>query len=123
MDRRYVLSELSRLRKKRERLERVISRSGAMINASLVEVYLGTKAKKRSKPNYYLSWKESGKTRLRYVKKQEKEFVTKEALRWREYKEGLVELIKINRRVENLLREWGKERTDGSYKDMGKRSK
>lgn len=118
MNRSNLLAQLSRSRKKRDRLERIISRSGAMINASFVKVYLGTRQKKRKRPNYYLSWKEEGKTQLRYVRKDEIAVVGVKASRWKEYKKALAQLVKVNRQVERLLREWGKERIDNGYKSM-----
>jgi len=118
MNRSNLLAQLTRLRKKRGHLERIISRSGAMINASFVKVYLGTRRKKRKRPNYYLSWKEGGKTQLRYVRKDEIAVIGVKAWRWKEYKRALAQLVKVNCQVEKLLREWGKERIDDRYKSM-----
>lgn len=103
---RKEIVELCNLRKE---IENKLMQRREMIDACLIEVYLGTKKKKRKKPVYYLSWKEEWqKTKLEYVKVGDLYKVEKRTKQWKEYSELMKKWRKISKDIENEFVELGK---------------
>ena len=99
--------QISRLKSKRYKLEAYLLRNHDMIQASLVKRFLGTSTAKREKGYWYLSRAVKGKTVLNYVKLNELEKVGRKTSEWKKYSSSLSELVKINKNIEQLLRELG----------------
>ena len=107
-----IRKEISLLWKERMGLENSILRPQRMIDACLIERYLGTREKKRKTPAFYLSQKIEGKTNLEYIKKTEVAKVKKKTEAWREYSLLMQRIVSLNRRIERLLRELGKSQVE-----------
>ena len=102
-----IRKKISGLKSKRYKLEAYLLRSHDMIQASLVKRFLGTSTAKREKGYWYLSRAVAGKTVLNYVKLNELEKVSRKTSEWKKYSSSLSELVKINKAIEQLLRELG----------------
>ena len=104
-----IRREILQLKEKREELEKALMKRRSMVDACLIERYLGTKHKKRGKPYYYLSWKESGqKTKLEYVKEFALYQVKKKTSQWKEFSYAMSKWIKISKAIGKNFRELGK---------------
>ena len=104
-----IRREILKLKEEREQAEKVLMRRRRMIDACLIKRYLGTKRKKRAKPAYYLSWKESGqKTKLEYVKEFALYQVKKKTSQWKEFSYAMSKWIKISKAIGKNFRELGK---------------
>lgn len=100
--------EILKLKAEREKLEKILMKRRTMIDACLIERYLGTKQKKRGEPAYYLSWKEEGqKTKLEYVRKTNLYQVKKKAIQWREFSSAMSKWVKISNAIERNFRSLG----------------
>ena len=107
-----IRKEISLLRKERMGLENSVLRHRRMIDACLIERYLGTREKKRTTPAFYLSQKTEGKTDLKYVRKEEVSKVKRKTEAWREYSLLIQRIVSLNRRIERFLRELGKSQVE-----------
>lgn len=97
--------EILKLKEERERLEKILMKRRIMIDACLIERYLGTKQKKRGKPAYYLSWKEEGqKTKLEYVRKTNLYQVKKKTSQWRKFSSAMSKWVKTSNAIERNFR-------------------
>lgn len=93
----------------RKELEEKLMKHREMIDACLIQVYLGTKKKKRKKPTYYLSWKEAGqKTKLEYVKEGDLYKVEKRTKQWKEYSRLMKRWRRITYEIEKKFIELGR---------------
>lgn len=100
------------LRTRRAQLETRLLRRRRMLRASLVERYLGTTAKKRKTPAYYLSGLYQGKTVLRYVRKEDWSRVLPQARAWSEYYHLAAQWVKLGEELEAVWRELGQAQAD-----------
>lgn len=107
-----IRQKISILRKERERLEDSVLKHRRMIDACLIERYLGTKKKKRTTPSFYLSKKVAGKTKLEYVRNTELAKIRKKTESWREYSVLMQRITSLNRRIERLFRKLGKTQVE-----------
>jgi len=78
-----------------------------MINESFVQMRTLAGGKKRKTPAYYLSKKVGGRTRLKYIKKDDIELVRKRTSSWKYYSLNLSEYVKISKEIEKLFRKIG----------------
>lgn len=101
------------LRKERKGLEDSALKHRRMIDACLIERYLGTKKKKRTTPAFYLSKKVAGKTELEYVRNTEFAKVRRKTKVWREYSLLMQRITSLNHRIERLFRKLGKTQVEG----------
>ena len=62
--------QISALQLRRRSLESKLLQRRTMVSASLLERYLGSGAKRRSSPAYYLSRSVHGRSKLTYIKKE-----------------------------------------------------
>jgi hypothetical protein len=108
-----IRKEISVLRGERKRFEDSAFKHRRMIDACLIERYLGTKKKKRTTPAFYLSQKIEGKTKLEYVKNTEVAKVKRKTEAWKEYSLLMQRIVSLNRRIERLLRKLGKTQVEG----------
>jgi len=108
-----IRQKISMLRKERMRLEGSALKHRRMIDACLIERYLGTEKKKRATPAFYLSRKVAGKTELEYVRNIELAKVRRKTKAWREYSLLMQRITFLNRRIERLLRKLGKTQIEG----------
>ena len=108
-----IRQKISILRKERMRLEDSALKHRRMIDACLIERYLGTKKKKRTTPAFYLSKKVEGKTKLEYVGNTEIAKVRRKTEAWREYSLLMQRIVSRNHRIERLLRKLGKTQVEG----------
>lgn len=60
-------------------------------------------AKGEKHTSYYLSWSEQGKTKLKYVKRQDEKEVLRGARNYQKYQRRMAELRKLNQKVVGLL--------------------
>lgn len=95
------------LRKERKRFEDSALKHRRMIDACLIERYLGTRKKKRITPAFYLSRKIKGKTKLKYVKKVDLAKIRRKTEAWREYSLLIHRITVLNHRIEKLFRRLG----------------
>lgn len=107
--------EICSLKAKRDCLEDLALRHRVMINACLIERFLGTKKKKRSTPAYYLSRKIAGKTRLIYIPREELGKLKKRTDKWREYALLMKRINLLSQRIIALFRRLGKVQIDKSW--------
>ena len=119
------LSELRhkilRLKARREKIEdSLMKRRIPMINASLLERYLGTKLKKRKTPAYYLCWAEKGKIRMKYIRRKDLEKVSRKTKKWQEFSQSIAKWVKITKAMEKNLRQLGMSQIDPKW-EKGKK--
>ena len=92
---------------KRRSCEKYLLARHKMINASFVQMRTLAGGKTRKTPAYYLSTKVGGKTKLKYIKKDDIELVRKRANSWKYYSLNLSEYVKISKEIEELFRKLG----------------
>lgn len=114
--------KIAELRIQQDKLEEKLLRRRHMIRASLVKRFLGTRDRKRKKPYWYLSQAIEGKTILSYVRFSDLDRVSKKAGAWKEFSSTLAQWVKVNRRLERLLRDLGEAQSE-EYKPKEKKKK
>jgi hypothetical protein len=96
------------LSRKRSRFERIAMGRWPMVAASFMP--------RRLRPGgpevYYLSASIRGESRHRYVRKGEVGYWRKRALAWREFMKAMASWVKVNREIEEELREIGRLRSE-----------
>ncbi len=97
---RYLMTEIGSY-------ERYLMARHRMIDASLVEMKTLAKKRQRKTSAYYLSRKVDGKTKLKYVKKDDMDIVTRRATAWKYYSHNLSEYVKKSKEIESLFRKLG----------------
>jgi hypothetical protein len=102
-----IKSKIAYLVRKRRSCEKYLLARHKMINASFVQMRTLAGGKKRKTPAYYLSAKIDGKTKLKYIKKDDVELVRKRATSWKYYSLNLSEYVKISKEIEGLFRKLG----------------
>jgi hypothetical protein len=107
-----IRQKITMLRKERKRFEESALKHRRMIDACLIERYLGTSKRKRTTPAFYLSRKIKGKTKLKYVKKAELTQVRRKTDAWREYSLLIQRISALNYRIEKLFRQLGKSQIE-----------
>ncbi len=107
--------EICSLKAKRDCLEDLALRQRVMINACLIERFLGTKKKKRTTPAYYLSRKIAGKTRLIYIPRDKVGKLKKRTDKWCEYALLMKRINLLSRRIIALFRRLAKLQIDRSW--------
>lgn len=110
-----IRKEICSLKAKRDCLEDLALRHRVMINACLIERFLGTKKKKRSTPAYYFSRKIAGKTQLIYIPREEVGKLKKRTDEWREYALLMKRINLLSQRIIDLFRRLGKIQVDRSW--------
>ncbi|MBA7482652.1 hypothetical protein ES705_09055 [subsurface metagenome] len=110
-----IRKEICSLKAKRDCLEDLALRHRVMINACLIERFLGTKKKKRSTPAYYFSRKIAGKTQLIYIPREEVGKLKKRTDEWREYALLMKRINLLSQRIIDLFRRLGKVQVDRSW--------
>lgn len=100
--------KVSILKGKRERLERIAIGRSPMVPASFMP--------RRLRPGapvvYYLSATIDGKSRHRYIRKGEVEYWRKRAYAWRRFIKAIALWVKVNKEIEEGLREIGRLRCE-----------
>jgi hypothetical protein len=107
---------ISKRLKERQFIERSLLKHREMIAACLIARHLGSSQEKRKIPSYYLSGKVSGKTLLRYVKKDDLGRVRRGVEAWREFSSSLSRWRKLNNEIEKLFRKLGKVQSEEPFK-------
>ncbi|MEW6619453.1 MAG: hypothetical protein AB1422_08990 [bacterium] len=115
-----IRQKISRKLEEKQDMEKALLRHREMIMVCLIKRRLGTSAKKRSSSAYYLSGKISGKTKLKYVKKQELLRMKKETSQWCEFNRYLTKWWKISNEVRELFRELGKAQSKEPFREEEK---
>jgi len=110
-----IRKEICLLKVQRDRLEASALHRRIMIDACLIERFLGTKEKKRTTPAYYLSRKIGGKTRLIYIPREEVGKLKKRTDKWREYALLMKRINLLSQRIIALFRRLGKVQIDSSW--------
>jgi hypothetical protein len=105
------------LKVQRDQLESLALRHRVMIDACLIERFLGTKEKKRNTPSYYLSRKIAGKTRLVYIPREEVRKLGKKTDSWREYGVLVKRSKLLSQRIISLFRQLGKVQIDRRWEE------
>lgn len=101
----------------RDFIEKVILKHREMITGCLITRNLGTAEEKRKRPSYYLSGKVSGKTVLKYVKKDNLERVRKRCEAWREFSISIAKWRKLSKEIEELFRELGRVQSKNPFSE------
>lgn len=104
--------QVSRLRLRREAIERKLLQRWNMLRASFIVRYLGTKEQKRQKPACYLSYRAGGRTMLVYVKQRDMEKLRKRAEQWSQYLGLLAEWVKLSKEMGVCFRQLGEAQSD-----------
>ena len=102
-----IKSKIAYLVRKRRSCEKYLLVRHKMINASFVQMKTLAGGKIRKTPAYYLSAKIGGKTRIKYIKKDDIELVRKRTTSWKYYSLNLSEYVKISKEIEELFRKLG----------------
>jgi succinyl-CoA synthetase beta subunit len=115
--------KILQLKVDREKVEKIlIKRHYPMINASLLERYLGTRIKKRKTPAYYLCWAEKGKIRMKYVHLKDLEKISRKTRKWQEFSQAMSKWVKITTAMEKIFRRLGITQIDPKWEKEGKKS-
>lgn len=96
------------LRKKRDRFEKIAMGRNPMVAASFMKRRLRSGAPEV----YYLSASINGKSRHRYVRKDEVEYWHRRAMEWRNFIKAMASWVKVNKEIEKELREIGEIRCE-----------
>lgn len=102
-----IKAKIAYLVTQRRSCEKYLLARHKMINASFVQMRTLAGGKIRKTPAYYLSAKVGGKTKLKYIKKDDMELVRKRATSWKYYSINLSEYVKISKEIEELFRKLG----------------
>ena len=109
--------EVFLLKGKRSTLERVAMSFVPMVAGSLYE----RRFRPGGAPAYYLSIPTPRNSWQRYVRKDELDYFRRHAAHWREFVHAMAEWVRVNNKIEQLLRRIGKERCDKLEIRRGKR--
>jgi hypothetical protein len=94
---------VSILRKKRDKLEKIAMEHSPMVPASFMP--------RRLKPDgplvYYLSASINGQSRHRYIRKGEVEYWRRRAYAWRRFIKAMASWVKVNKKIQKELRQIG----------------
>lgn len=96
------------LRRKRDRLERVVMGRSPMVAAS----FMPRRMRVGGGVVYYLSASIRGESRHRYIRKAEVGYWRKRAFSWRRYIRAMASWVKVNGEIERELREIGRLRCE-----------
>lgn len=96
------------LKKKRDELEKIVMRRAPMVAAS----FMPRRLRKGGPLVYYLSASIEGKSRHRYIRKEEVEYWRKRAMEWRKFIKAMSLWVKVNKEIEKRLREIGRLRCE-----------
>ncbi len=113
-----IRQAIFRKSKDRDFIEKVLLKHREeMITGCLIARNLGTALEKRKTPSYYLSGKVSGKTVLKYVKKDNLEGIRKRCEAWREFSSSIAKWRKLSKEVEELFRELGRVQSENPFSE------
>lgn len=101
----------------REFIEKVLLKHREMITGCLITRNLGTTVEKRKTPSYYLSGKVSGKTVLKYVRKDKLDRVRKRCEAWREFSKYIAKWRKLSKEIEELFRKLGRVQSENPFSE------
>jgi len=96
------------LRRKRRQLEKILMDRSAIVPGSFMP--------RRFKPGgpvvYYLSTSIQGESRHRYIRKGEVGYWRRRAQAWRRFSQAMASWVKVNKQIEEALREIGRRRCE-----------
>lgn len=102
------IEKIRLLRKERNRLERTAMKNEAMVAAS----FISRKPRPDAPQVYYLSASIDGQSRHRYVRKNQVEYWRKRAGAWRRFSQAMASVVKLNRQIEQEVRNLGRLRCE-----------
>lgn len=91
------------LQNRRRSLESKLLQPQQMMAGSLLERFLGSGARRRASPAYYVSRSQQGRSRLRYVKQPELAAVRRQCQAYGAFRQNLTQWRRLGRELETLF--------------------